>query len=108
MGAYDGEYCPEHGLYQPPAAAFHTRQDAVGRPGVAGPRAQRLLQHAEQLRRTCPGCRDITPTVGRWATRIRCRVRLAAMVDQFAPRCPWCSTVYEPSDPTGAWHYRCP
>lgn len=100
-----GEFCPEHGLYRPPREALQTRRQATGR-GVPALRAQRLLERAEHLRRSCPQCAGPAPSTGRWATRIRCG-RQEATDALFAPRCPWCSTPYRNDDPAGHRH-RCP
>lgn len=102
--ATSDEYCPQHGTYRPPREAPQTRRQATGR-GVPALRAQRLLERAEHLRRSCPQCTGQAPSIPRWATRIRCtREETAAAL--FAPRCPWCSTSYESGDPDGQRH-RC-
>jgi hypothetical protein len=104
-GVPGGEFCPEHGVYQPPCEALESRRQATAA-GMAAPRARRLLEHAEQLRRTCPQCRDVIPTMGRWATRIRCAIAEATANDPFAPRCPFCEVLLDSDDPFGDRH-RC-
>jgi 5-methylcytosine-specific restriction endonuclease McrA len=86
-----GEFCHEHGQYQPPGEALESRRKAT-QPGLSAPRAWRLLERAERLRRTCPQCRGWI----RGSTRAWRKVR-AYVLDRDGRRCqlglPGCTTI---------------
>ncbi|MEO3930753.1 hypothetical protein ABGB07_43955 [Micromonosporaceae bacterium B7E4] len=69
-----GEVCPVHGWYAPEFTAAGLRRQATSG-GVPVDRARQMLAAAERIRRNCPECPGLAPTVQEWATSVRLRVR---------------------------------
>jgi hypothetical protein len=53
--------------------------------GVSGEesaiRSRHLLDASARVRRTCPKCQGMYPTLGVWAARLRCRLNREGKVD---------------------------